>query len=133
MNTLILLHSITLQLFFFKHYTQVHAPFQLTHVVENMVNHHVGCLLQTGGTNDADLVNLCEESKTRLFQHLVQQCADQYMCHLCCDHMRDSTSYPDLCRGVQYLYRLLQHEFEVTHTRLKDCRFFLIHLTTSAI
>ena len=84
----------------------MHALFQLTYVVENMVNHRVGCLLHTSGTNDADLVNLCEESKTRLFQHLVQQCADQYMCQHCSDHVHDSTSYPNPCRGVQYLYRL---------------------------
>eukprot|EP00731_Ephydatia_muelleri_P025886 Em0017g969a len=58
-----------------------------------------GCLLHTSGTKHEDLVNLCEQNITRLFQRLVQQCADQYMCQLCSDH----------------------HEFEVTHTRLKDC------------
>eukprot|EP00731_Ephydatia_muelleri_P014292 Em0008g12a len=88
----------------------------------NSLFQQASCLLHTSGTNDADLVNLCEESKTRLFQHLVQQCADQYMCQHCSDHVHDSTSYPNPCRGVQYLYRLLQHEFEVTQTRLKDCR-----------
>ena len=116
--------------FFCAHaHTQVRALHHLSSVVENMANHRVGTLLKDsrGESHGVDvyITNAIESERTKTYQCLVRQCAEQYKCQQCCSHLAvlpgDPLVYP--CRGVQQVFRLLQYHYEgFSPSHLGACR-----------